>query len=45
MHTKFIRVGMVIALLGLFGTTAAAQDKLTRIRVAYPSGGICCLAL
>ena len=22
-----------------------AQDKLTRVRIAYPSGGICCLAL
>jgi NitT/TauT family transport system substrate-binding protein len=24
---------------------ATAQDRLTRIRIAYPSGGICCLAL
>ena len=37
-----------IALL-LIATTASdpvlGQDKLTRLRIAYPSGGICCLAL
>lgn len=31
--------------LGMFVKFTEAQDKLTRIRIAYPSGGICCLAL
>ena len=32
-------------LLGTVGGSVLAQDKLTRVRIAYPSGGICCLAL
>jgi ABC-type nitrate/sulfonate/bicarbonate transport system substrate-binding protein len=45
MQTKIVRTATVIAILVFLAAPAAAQDKLTRIRVAYPSGGICCLAL
>jgi len=31
--------------LVLMATAALAQDKLTKLRIAYPSGGICCLPL
>jgi ABC-type nitrate/sulfonate/bicarbonate transport system substrate-binding protein len=45
METKIVRAAIVITFLFFLAATVAAQDKLTRIRVAYPSGGICCLAL
>ena len=45
METKIVRIAIVSTLLFFLAQPAAAQDKLTRIRVAYPSGGICCLAL
>ena len=45
METKIVRVAIVIAFLFFLAAPVVAQDKLTRIRVAYPSGGICCLAL
>jgi len=35
----------LLLLVILASTPAAAQEKLTRVRIAYPSGGICCLAL
>jgi len=35
----------VLALMLALTAAAHAQDKLTRVRIAYPSGGICCLAL
>ncbi|MSP37193.1 MAG: ABC transporter substrate-binding protein [Deltaproteobacteria bacterium] len=44
MHRKLFRRAIVIALLGGFAAAASAQE-LRKIRVAYPSGGICCLAL
>jgi NitT/TauT family transport system substrate-binding protein len=38
-----------LLVIGLAVTAAVApvtaQEKLTRVRIAYPSGGICCLAL
>src|SRR5215212_9093673 len=40
-----LRLGLVAALSVLLTSSGAAQDKLTRVRIAYPSGGICCLAL
>src|SRR5215510_236735 len=43
-----VRSSIVVAVwltVGILSRPAAAQDKLTRIRIAYPSGGICCLAL
>jgi ABC-type nitrate/sulfonate/bicarbonate transport system substrate-binding protein len=40
------KLALVISIvMAAFGSLAEAQDKLTRIRIAYPSGGICCLAL
>jgi NitT/TauT family transport system substrate-binding protein len=39
-------MALVIGLASLaFAWSVRAQDKLTRVRIAYPSGGICCLAL
>lgn len=38
-------VTSIFLLLALMIAAGQAQEKLTRIRVAYPSGGICCLAL
>ncbi len=38
------RTGIVLLVI-LSSTPASAQEKLTRVRIAYPSGGICCLAL
>jgi ABC-type nitrate/sulfonate/bicarbonate transport system substrate-binding protein len=45
MPTVCIRSVLAVSLLLLLSGSANAQDKLTRIRIAYPSGGICCLAL
>jgi len=45
MPTAIARAAFTIALVAYFTAPVLAQDKLTRIRVAYPSGGICCLAL
>ena len=48
MVMKIARSWIELALLLLVilaSTPAAAQEKLTRVRIAYPSGGICCLAL
>ena len=45
MPTTIARVALTIALVGYLSAPVLAQDKLTRIRVAYPSGGICCLAM
>ena len=45
MPTAIARAAFTIALIAYFSAPVLAQDKLTRIRVAYPSGGICCLAL
>ena len=36
---------VIVFLLMMTGYPVLAQDKLTRVRIAYPSGGICCLAL
>ena len=40
-----LRMIFVLALMLALTAAARAQDKLTRVRIAYPSGGICCLAL
>lgn len=45
MQTKIVRTIMLITLLVLLALPATAQESLKRIRVAYPSGGICCLPL
>ena len=45
MPTAIARVAFTIALIAYLSAPVLAQDKLTRIRVAYPSGGICCLAM
>ncbi|MGZ8522658.1 MAG: hypothetical protein ACXWX7_21220, partial [Candidatus Binatia bacterium] len=46
MKTTRILIGPALLLLvALASMPATAQDKLTRVRIAYPSGGICCLAL
>jgi ABC-type nitrate/sulfonate/bicarbonate transport system substrate-binding protein len=45
MQAKIVRAAIVITFLFFLALPGTAQDKLTRIRVAYPSGGICCLAL
>lgn len=36
---------LFVVLVTLWASPVVGQDKLTRIRIAYPSGGICCLAL
>ena len=37
---------VLVVLIGTFSASlASAQEKLTRVRIAYPSGGICCLPL
>ncbi len=45
MPTAIARVAFTITLVAYLSAPTLAQDKLTRIRVAYPSGGICCLAM
>ena len=45
MQTIIVRIVWIIAFVFYLSVPVTAQDKLTRIRVAYPSGGICCLAL
>jgi len=45
MLTNIFRAGATLALTLVLISPLGAQDKLTRIRIAYPSGGICCLAL
>jgi ABC-type nitrate/sulfonate/bicarbonate transport system substrate-binding protein len=45
MLTVIPRATFIIALIAYLSAPVLAQDKLTRIRVAYPSGGICCLAM
>jgi len=45
MATAIARAALIIALIAYLSAPVLAQDKLTRIRVAYPSGGICCLAM
>ena len=46
MKTTRSWIEMALLLLVILASTAVmAQDKLTRVRIAYPSGGICCLAL
>ncbi|HWH76279.1 MAG TPA: ABC transporter substrate-binding protein [Candidatus Binatus sp.] len=45
MLTKILHAGVTILLIFVLNSPLGAQDKLTRIRIAYPSGGICCLAL
>lgn len=45
MQTKINRAIMVFTFLASLILPAAAQENLKRIRIAYPSGGICCLPL
>jgi len=45
MPTAIARAAFITALIAYLSAPVLAQDKLTRIRVAYPSGGICCLAM
>ena len=45
MPTKIFRPFILAAFIGCLAASATAQEKLTRVRIAYPSGGICCLAL
>jgi len=45
MPTAIARAAFTMALIAYLSAPVLAQDKLTRIRVAYPSGGICCLAM
>jgi len=45
MLSSVVRAIMVAAFVAGLAGSATAQDKLTRVRIAYPSGGICCLAL
>jgi NitT/TauT family transport system substrate-binding protein len=45
MPTAIARAAFIIALIAYLSAPVLAQDKLTRIRVAYPSGGICFLAM
>ena len=45
MPTAIARAAFTMALIAYLSAPVPAQDKLTRIRVAYPSGGICCLAM
>jgi len=45
MSRRVWRILVMGSLLTSFASLAVAQDKSTRIRIAYPSGGICCLAL
>ena len=45
MLTKILHAGATLLLIFVLNSPLGAQDKLTRIRIAYPSGGICCLAL
>lgn len=40
-----LRLGLAFALVVTLAPRAWGQDKLTRVRIAYPSGGICCLGL
>jgi NitT/TauT family transport system substrate-binding protein len=35
----------IVLVLAMTAHSVLAQDKLSRVRIAYPSGGICCLAL
>lgn len=42
---KINRVAILAVFLAQLAVPAAGQDKPTRVRIAYPSGGICCLAL
>jgi NitT/TauT family transport system substrate-binding protein len=45
MQTAIKHAVLFVMLVAWLATPGVAQDKLTRIRIAYPSGGICCLAL
>jgi NitT/TauT family transport system substrate-binding protein len=45
MQTAIKHAVLFVMLVAWLATPVGAQDKLTRIRIAYPSGGICCLAL
>jgi len=45
MQTAIKRATLFVVLVTLWAAPVVGQDKLTRIRIAYPSGGICCLAL
>ena len=45
MKTAIERIALAVIFVAWLVTPASAQDKLTRVRIAYPSGGICCLAL
>lgn len=42
---RWLVLGVVGAGASLVVASAWSQDKLTRVRIAYPSGGICCVAL
>ncbi len=42
---KLVRAVLVAAFVAGLAGYSLAQDKLARVRIAYPSGGICCLAL
>jgi ABC-type nitrate/sulfonate/bicarbonate transport system substrate-binding protein len=44
MNKLWLRVALFFV-LAMASRPVLAQDKLTRVRIAYPSGGICCLAL
>jgi ABC-type nitrate/sulfonate/bicarbonate transport system substrate-binding protein len=45
MQTAIKHATLFVVLVTLWASPVVGQDKLTRIRIAYPSGGICCLAL
>lgn len=45
MKTAIERIALILIFVAGLVMPASAQDKLTRVRIAYPSGGICCLAL
>ena len=44
MNKLWLKVALFFVLT-MAGRPLLGQDKLTRVRIAYPSGGICCLAL
>jgi len=45
MKNAIERIALILIFVAGLVMPASAQDKLTRVRIAYPSGGICCLAL
>ena len=43
---QLLWIGLLVSVfMATSGAQSFAQDKLTRVRIAYPSGGICCLGL